>query len=109
MKNRFVVGGFVLAALTALAGVFPAKAILRGVPAQFVSAGGGGACASGMVDAVPASSGAYTFSTSFRKVRAAYAGSAMQLQKNVSGNPTQDIGFSGCDNDAAAVSSFCGA
>lgn len=73
-----------------------------------ISGGGGGACVSGATDTVAASPGSYTIGQSFRKLRAAYSGSAMQLQKNVSGNPTQDIGFNGCDNDSAAVASFCG-
>lgn len=62
------------------------------------------ACASGFVDAVPASAGAYTWGASFRKIRAAYVGSAVQLQRTTD-NATQDVGFSGCD--LASATSFC--
>lgn len=65
-------------------------------------------CAAGALDTVAASPGAYTYGESFRKLRAAYSGSAKQLQKYVSGTPTQDIGFVGCDFDTASAASFCG-
>jgi Alpha-L-arabinofuranosidase B, catalytic len=43
---------------------------------------------------------------SFRKLRTAYAGSAIRIRR-ASDNTEQDIGFSGGDLDTAAIATFC--
>lgn len=68
--------------------------------------GGGGACASGVLDTNAASPGAWTVALSLRKTKAAYAGSAIRLQRT-SDNATLDIGFTGCDLDTTSANAFC--
>jgi hypothetical protein len=81
---------------------------IRGGPIPTTAGGGGGgACAAGLVDTVAASPGSYTFGISFRKIRAAFAGSAVELQRT-SDNATQNTGFLGCDFDTTSAASFCG-
>lgn len=63
-------------------------------------------CSSSVLDSFAASPGAWTVAVSFRKLKAAYAGSGFQLQRS-SDNSTQDIGFVGCDPDTTSASSFC--
>lgn len=65
-------------------------------------------CSSSLVDAVPASPGSYTFGVStLRKIRAAYNGHILQLQRT-SDNSTQEIDTgSGCSTDVATANSFC--
>lgn len=70
------------------------------------SSGGGGSCASSILDANTASPGAWTVALSMRKLRAAYAGSGIQLQRS-SDSATQNIGFNNCDPDTIAPASFC--
>lgn len=70
------------------------------------SGGGGGTCSSSILDTSTASPGAWTAAYSLRKLRAAYAGSAIQLQRS-SDSTTQNIGFNGCDPDTTAPASFC--
>lgn len=70
------------------------------------TSGGGGTCISSILDSFPASPGAYTAAGSLRKLFAAYAGSAVQLQRS-SDSATLDVGFSGCDPDTSASSAFC--
>lgn len=58
-----------------------------------------------LLDSLPAAVGAY----SFRKLRTAYAGAAMQVKRG-SDNATQDIGFDSSGNfDIAGFNSFIGA
>jgi len=57
--------------------------------------------ATGALDTFSTPSGAY----SFRKLRSAYAGSAVKLQRV--DTTTQDIGFVGGDFDTAAATAFC--
>lgn len=63
-------------------------------------------CSSSILDANAASPGAWTAAYSLRKLKAAYAGSAIQLERS-SDSATQDIGFSGCDPNTVAPASFC--
>ncbi|MGL4351069.1 MAG: arabinofuranosidase catalytic domain-containing protein [Plesiomonas shigelloides] len=68
-----------------------------------MSFGGGGAPAAPILDSLTAVA-AY----SPRKLRTAYAGSAIRVRRS-SDNTEADIGFSGNDLDTAALLSFCGA
>lgn len=70
------------------------------------ASGGGGVCSSSILDANAASPGAWTWGGSLRKLLAAYAGSAVQLQRS-SDSTTQDIGFNGCDPNTTTSTSFC--
>lgn len=64
-------------------------------------------CSAGVLDTFAASPGSWTVGYSLRKVRAAYGGSALQLQRT-SDNTTQDVGFgSNCSPDTAVPTSFC--
>jgi hypothetical protein len=70
------------------------------------SAGGGGGGASNILDTLGLTAKA-AFST--RKLRSAYAGSALQVRRS-SDNTTLDIGFDGSGNlDTAALATFVGA
>lgn len=63
-------------------------------------------CSSSVLDAFAASPGAYTAAYSHRKLRAAYAGSAVQLQRS-SDSTTLDVGFTGCNPNTTPTTSFC--
>jgi len=72
------------------------------VAALYVSAGGGGSL---LLDSgIAAAANGY----SLRKLRTAYAGSAIKVRRS-SDNATQDIGFSGNDLDTTSLASFVGA
>lgn len=94
----------ILALILALAS-FDARAQTL-MPFVSGSAPGGAVCSSSILDTSTASPGAWTVALSFRKLRAAYAGSAIQLQRS-SDSATQDIGFNGCDPDTVGPASFC--
>lgn len=64
------------------------------------------ACSAGVLDALAASPGAYTAAYSHRKLKAAYAGSAVQLQRS-SDSTTLDVGFTTCDPNTTPTASFC--
>lgn len=100
MKSvRFLIVGFLLAISAQAFGQFAIFQTSSSVVAP--------SCSSGLVDAVAASPGSYTWGISFRKIRAAFAGSgAMQLQRT-SDNATQNVGFIGCDFDTTTAGSFC--
>jgi hypothetical protein len=87
----------------ALIGLPPADAQII----QFSGATVATACSSGVIDAFPASPGAYTVAYTLRQSRAAYAGKAVQLQRS-SDSTTLDIGFgSGCNPDTTSSAAFC--
>lgn len=67
--------------------------------------GGGGGGPTLLLDAI-GTSAARAYST--RKLRSAYAGSAIRIRRS-SDNAEQDIGFSGQDLDTSSISSFVGA
>lgn len=64
-------------------------------------------CSSSVIDANPASPGAWTATYSMRQLRASYAGKALQLTRT-SDSTTLDIGFGGgCNPDTTSSASFC--
>jgi hypothetical protein len=94
--------------LIALSVLFlPPNAGAQIVPFSGAASGAAPSCSTGVLDTFAASPGAWTVAYSLRKVRAAYAGKAVQLTRS-SDSTTLDIGFVGCDPDVTASSSLCG-
>lgn len=60
-----------------------------------------------VIDTLPLDAANGTVGFSLRKIRTAYAGSAVRVRRS-SDNTEQDIGFSGADFDAASFSAFVG-
>lgn len=73
---------------------------------QIVQFSGATLCSAGVLDTFAASPGAWTAAYSHRKLRLAYAGSAIQLQRS-SDSTTLDVGFTGCSPNTSPTTSFC--
>lgn len=99
--KRIILALFVLSAVCLSLG--PSDALMRG---GLTGPASPATCSSSIIDANPASPGAYTVAYSMRLLRAAYAGKGIQLQRS-SDSATLDIGFSGCDPDTSTVGAFC--